>query len=103
MVNGPPCRTCGSVLRWNPPHNAWTCDRCRSIFPPGAIQSAPQVTPSQPYQAAPGGQSPWAQPQGQAQTPAPVVTASPQAKTVFHAGAATAAAQPQHTPRPQSP
>jgi len=90
------------VLRWNPPHNAWTCDRCRSVFPPGAIQSAPQVTPSQPYQAAPSGPSPspWAPQQGQ--TPAPVA-ASPQAKTMFHAGAATAAAQPQTQPRTSSP
>jgi hypothetical protein len=94
MVNAPPCRTCGAVLRWNPPQNAWTCDRCRSVFPPGAVQGAPQVTPSQQP-------SPWAPPQQ------PAAAASPQAKTMFHAGAAAAAAQPQapraHTPSQPPP
>jgi hypothetical protein len=48
MVNGPPCRQCGSPLRWFPEQNAWGCDRCRQMFP--AQMTAPPQQQQQPQQ-----------------------------------------------------
>jgi hypothetical protein len=51
MVNGPPCATCGTALRWLPEQNAWGCDRCRVMFP--AQQAAPIQNAYQPQHAPP--------------------------------------------------
>jgi len=34
-MNTPPCPVCGTPLRWFPEQQAWGCDRCRQMMPPG--------------------------------------------------------------------
>ena len=53
MVNGPPCRQCGTPLRWFPEQNAWGCDRCRQMFPPQMVQQPLQMAPQMMQQPPP--------------------------------------------------
>ncbi len=51
MVNGPPCSTCGTPLRWFPDHTAWGCERCQKMIP--ATPYTPAAAPQPAYQPTP--------------------------------------------------